>query len=397
MWKGIAMGSEIALFKDMPALDAGVVAFFDEESNIKPKTTVPSMGYEGKVWSISINGEKTKLMKKNEDGDDMPLGIMRVVVLGYNQRRGRAYYEGTYDPAKPGLPLCYSDDGIKVAPRIIKQVEDSGDKPFPGWIGKCEGCPMSVKGSKVTDAGKASTACSQHRMLAVVPANKLDFEPLRLKLAMTSDYDGQSPEQEAQGWYAFSNFMDFLRSRGIKHSAQIVMKMKFDQNTAYPKVLFSPDRPLNNEELHQIMPLVKGEKVKALLDGTWSADGVNGTKAGDDDESPVLPASTASPKPAAPAAEPEADAKAAAAKAAKEAKAKKKAEAEAAAKAAAEAAERARKAAEDDDDGEIVLPGTAAAAASEAAKPVQAAKAEKAAAKADLPNDVSSLIDEWND
>lgn len=93
MWKGIAMGSEIALFKDMPALDASVVAFFDEESNIKPKTTVPSMGYEGKVWSISINGEKTKLMKKNEDGDNMPLGIMRVVVLGYNQRRGRAYYE----------------------------------------------------------------------------------------------------------------------------------------------------------------------------------------------------------------------------------------------------------------------------------------------------------------
>lgn len=396
------MGQELALFKDMPAIDASVAAFFDEESNIKPKTTVPSMGYEGKVWSISINGEKTKLMRKNEDGDEMPLAVMRVVVLGYNQRRGRAYYEGSYDPSKPGLPACYSDDGIKVAQRVLKQVEDSGDKPFDGWIGKCEGCPMSIKGSKVTDAGKASTACSQHRMLAVIPANKLDFEPLRLKLAMTSDFDGQSPEQEAQGWYAFSNFMDFLRSRGIKHSAQIVMKMKFDQNTAYPKVLFSPDRPLNNDELLKIMPLVKGDKVKALLDGTWSADGVNGTM--EDGERPTSPApSAATTKPAttaAPAAgpDPAAEAKAAAAKAAKEAKAQKKAEAEAAAKAAAEAAEKARKAAEDDDDAEIVLPGTPTAAASEAAKPVQAAKADKATTtKSDLPNDVSALINEWGD
>lgn len=393
------MANELQLFKDLPPLDADVAAFFDEESNIKPKATVPSLGYEGKVWSIALNGEKTKLMKRNEDGDEMPLPIMRVVVLGYNQRRGRAYYEGSYDPSKPGLPLCYSDDGVKVAPRIIKQVEESGDKPFDGWIGKCEGCPMSVKGSKVTDAGKASTACSQHRMLAVVPANKLDFEPLRMKLAITSDYDGQSPEQEAQGWYAFSNFMDFLRSRGVKHSAQIVMKMKFDPGVAYPKVLFSPDRPLTNDEVRAVMPIVASDKVKQLLDGTWSADGVNGTQ--EEAARTTSPAaSVASPKPttAAPAAavDPEADAKAAAAKAAKEAKAKKKAEAEAAAKAAAEAAEKARKAAEEDDDGEIVLPGTAAAAASKTAKPVQAAKADKpAAAKSDLPNDVSALIDEW--
>ena len=394
------MANDLTLFKDMPALDADVAAFFDEESNIKPKATVPSLGYEGKVWSISLNGEKTKLMKKNEEGDEMPLGIMRVVVLGYNQRRGRAYYEGSYDPAKPGLPLCYSDDGIKVAPRIIKQVEDSGDKPFNGWIGKCEGCPMSVKGSKVTDAGKASTACSQHRMLVVVPANKLDFEPLRLKLAMTSDYDGQSPEQEAQGWYAFSNFMDFIRSRGVKHSAQIVMKMKFDPGVAYPKVLFSPDRPLNNDEVRAIMPVVASDKVKQLLDGTWSADGVNGTKelpAGRPMTDALDKAVERETKAAAPAADPEAEAKAAAAKATAEKKAKKKAEAEAAAKAAAEAAERARKAAEDDDDGEIVLPGTAAAAASEAAKPVQQSKPATTKPAGDLPNDVSALINEWND
>lgn len=252
----------------------------NEEGNIEDRQTVPSLSYEGKVWTISVNGEKTKLMKRDADGDEMPMAVMRVVVLDYNQRRGRSYYEGAYDPAKPAQPLCWSDDGVTPHASVAEPQCKSCDK-----------CPMAVKGSKVTEQGKAVQACSQHRMLAVVPANKMDMEPLRLKLAVTSDYDKEN-ELEAQGWFAFSAYKDFLKARGINHTALLVTKMRFDPNVAYPKVLFSPDRWVEPEEKAIVNPAVKSEAVKKLLQG-WTPAGTNGTPLAVDDDEDEAPASKA--------------------------------------------------------------------------------------------------------
>jgi hypothetical protein len=171
------------------------------------------------------------LEKKDADGEVIPASVMRVVILDYNQRRGRQYYEGAYDPTKESAPLCWSDDGIapdaSVADASVDQVRE---------------CPKAVKGSKVTDQGKAIAACSQHRMLAVIPAAKLDFEPLRLKIAMTSDWDKQSArrrgERAPKGWFAFQNYLDYIRSSNVPHTAYIVTKMKFDAAATFPKILF---------------------------------------------------------------------------------------------------------------------------------------------------------------
>lgn len=267
----------LALF-DPGALPAHIGSFFgDTGSNIQDRQTVPSLSYEGKVWAISIDGNKTKLMRRNSDGDEEPVSTMRVVVLDYAKRRGRQYYPGNYDPNNVSPPVCWSDDGI--AP------DDSLPPPgTPVEAGapvkqslKCETCPMSVKGSKIVD-GQPKVACSQHRMLAVVPAHKLDFEPLRLKIAITSDWDSQSPEQTAQGWHAFSKYTDFLKSRGVQHTAALVTKIKFDQNTAYPKLFFAADRWLTEQELAQIAPVTKDEKVQKLLAGTFTPAGVDGVE-----------------------------------------------------------------------------------------------------------------------
>lgn len=266
---------------DSPKLSvpAHIAKQFGGESNIPERATVPSLSYEGKVWTVSQNGEKTKLMKRTEDGDEMPMPVMRVVVLDYAKRRGRAYYEGAYDPAKPGTPLCWSDDGV---------VPHAGVQEPPAK--SCEKCPFAVKGSKVTEQGKAISACSQHRMLVVVPAGKLDGQPLRMKLAITSDYDKNSPELEAQGWFAFSNFTDMLRTKGVQHTAALVTKMRFDPNTAYPKVMFSPDRWLEADEVAVVAPLTKSDEVKKLLSGTYTPAGADGKLiANEDDEEDAAP------------------------------------------------------------------------------------------------------------
>lgn len=270
---GVAIPDHIQKFMD------------DEGGNITGRETVPSLTYAGKVWAISMNGEKTKLEKRDDDGEMVPRQTMKVVILDYSKRRGRAYYEGSYDPDKPGAPICWSDDGVKPHANVQEP-----------QCATCANCQWAVKGSKVSDNGKATKACAEHRMVAVVPAGDLEHTPLRLKLAITSDWDAQSPDLEAKGWRAFQNYTDSLKAGGLQHTAAIVTKMKFDPGVDYPKVVFSADRWLSEEEVDKIAPVVKSDEVKNLLNSTWTPAGVDGVK---NEPAKALPA-TAKPKVAPP-------------------------------------------------------------------------------------------------
>lgn len=256
------MANELTIW-GQGGLPAHLTDFFAEESNIADKVSVPSLSYEGKAWTISVEGNKHRI-EREVDGEMVAVPVMRVIVLDYAKRRGRAYYPGSYDPSKVQQPECWSDDGI-TPDASVKEPQHS----------KCDGCPMAIKGSKM-DGDKARVACSQHRMVAVVPANKLDFTPLRLKLAITSDWDDQSPDLEAERWFSFQKYLDFLKANRVPHTAGLVTKMKFDPNVQYPKVIFSPERPVTAEELEAIKPVVKSEEVQKLLSGTWTPAGVDG-------------------------------------------------------------------------------------------------------------------------
>jgi len=262
------MTNEVSLF-DGPktAIPAHIAKFMQESNNLgKSIVTVPSLSYEGKQWTVSMSGQRTTLTTTNADGDEVPVSVLRVVILDFNTRRGRQYYRGEYDPAQKGGPVCWSDDGIE--PHSSVQERQAS---------KCDECPMAVRGSKINAQGKMATACSQHRMLAVVPANRLDSPPLRMKLAVTSDYDKQSGE-DGQDWLAFQQFRDKLKSKGLGHTAGFVTKMKFDASVPFPKVLFSTDRWLSDDELSTVIPITKSEEVKKLLAGTWTPAGVDGKR-----------------------------------------------------------------------------------------------------------------------
>ena len=277
---------------DPAAPPAWLTGFLEDAPNLAPRETVPSLTYAGKTWTVSVKGEKTPLMRVNEDGDEEPLPIMRVVILDFNANRGRNYYKQGFDPEKPMRPDCWSDDAKKAAASIT-------EAPFEGWTGKCDGCPMSIKGSKVTDAGKDVTACQLHRMVAVVPISKkaIYHTPLRMRLAITSLYDKDNPE-EKQGWYAFDNFTNYLRkAMPGGHTAWLVTKMKFDPSVNYPKVLFAQDRWVSAEEKAVLEPLVRSDEVKDLLSAKWSPNGVDGTKVAEDPATGV-PAPVDQPKPA---------------------------------------------------------------------------------------------------
>lgn len=240
-------------------------------TNIPDRQTVPSLSYEGKMWTIVKDGNKTKLQVQNGDGDLVPVPIMRAVILNFNADRGRAYYPGTYNPAASAAPKCWSADG-KAPDASVKEKE----APL------CALCPQSVKGSKVME-GREMVACSSHRMIAIAPAFDLAGDPLRLKIAVTSDYDKEIVEH---GWFAFRQYVDYLKSRGVTHTALVVTKIKFDPNPAYPKLLFALDRVLTQSEVAQVKEALKNPKVAELLAEKWTAAGAAGTPTDDGDIAP---------------------------------------------------------------------------------------------------------------
>lgn len=288
------MSKDIALFNaaSLPAhvLKARQQGVGNIKEKEKDRNSVPTLSYTGKVWSVALNGDIKKLEGKNADGDLVPLSVMRVVVLDYNERRGRRYYAGDYNPDKKAAPACWSDDGLKP--------HESVKEPPCGVGGTCAACPMAAKNSKINAFGKGVAACAEHRVVVVVPANDLDFPPLRMQLAVTSDWDTQSPDLVDQGWRAFKNYMTYLKQQEVPSTTMLVTKMRFDPNVAYPKVLFSYDRWLDEAEWAKAEEVAKSDAVKALLKGVWTPNGVDGKRIEKEPEAEVVQFRKPAPKPA---------------------------------------------------------------------------------------------------
>jgi hypothetical protein len=209
-------------------------------SNIVTRSQVNALTFPGKVWSITIDGSKKPLLRAGQDGEEEAVQVVDVVIVAYNENRGRAYYPGsTYDPNSPKVPVCWSNDGVTSSPNGSERQSE-----------KCSTCPQAIKGSRQTDAGKPAAACRVHRYLAVIPRSKdLSTSPLlRLQIPQTSDFDGLNKEAQAKGLFAFTNYLNFLKSRRVPFTYSLTTKIRFDNTKQYPKLWFSPGRWLNPDE-----------------------------------------------------------------------------------------------------------------------------------------------------
>lgn len=239
-------------------LPAHIAEAFGTQDNIPDRITLPTLSYRGKVWRLVLQGKETILTRKDPDtGEAMPAPIVNVVVLDFHKKRGRAFYEGAFEEDKKTAPICRSADGEKPDADVKKPCAPT-----------CAACPNSVKGSKISENGKQTTACTPYKMLAVVPSAKLDMEPLRLRLAQTSMWDKEASEQNAQGWYAWDQYVDFLRQHGVKHTATVSTSIKFDATTAYPKLLFKVAGWLPAESAGPVKAALANPSIPKLLNMT---------------------------------------------------------------------------------------------------------------------------------
>lgn len=242
------------------------------EGNIAPRFTINQLSYRGKVWRRVVQGEETQLTRVNADsGEEEPLSIVSVVILDHNKQRSRSFFEGNYEEGKNASPKCYSSDGVKP--------DASVKEPCAAT---CASCPNAVKGSKITENGKQSTACAPFKRVAVIPCAKIGTQPaMLLKLAQTSIWDKDNGENEAKGWYAWDQYLDMLRARGAKHTAMVETRVKFDLRMAYPKLLFSAARWLNPDEAMAAKGVMtdQADDIGNIVNGAGHEDGVMGAAA----------------------------------------------------------------------------------------------------------------------
>ena len=243
----------------LPSYLREALASGELEHTLVSRSTLDQLTFRGKVWRAIVNGEEH--IQTNADGD--PVSTIKVIILGRNDKRSRAYYEGSYKEGENRAPTCWSNNGESPDSDVKEPLSDS-----------CVSCPMAAKGSRISQDGKASVACSSFKNLVVIPANDLKFPALRLRLPQTSIW---TKDVEGETWMPYDIYINHLRVKQVPNESTVVTKIKFDPSVAYPKLLFALDVDhdeklkalITQDEYTVIAPRIKNEDFSALL-GTKS-------------------------------------------------------------------------------------------------------------------------------
>ena len=204
---------------------------------------------KGGVWRMLVNGKE---IAQNEER------AMNAVIVAASPKVSRTFYAKQYsEGGDVTSPDCWSSDG---------EVPDTKAKNQQSK--RCIDCPQNEKGSGQGD----SRACRFSQRLAVVLGNDLNGDIFQLTLPATSIFGAGEP-----GKWPLQTYAKMLGSKGVPVTA-VVTEMKFDTNSATPRITFRPVRVLEPSE-HEIA-IDQGKSVaaqRAITMTVAEADGVRVT------------------------------------------------------------------------------------------------------------------------
>jgi len=202
--------------------------------------TTRRISLKGGKFRQMVNGEQISVSKDNE---------MNVVIVDAAPI-SRTYYEGVYDPSNPAPPACWSNDTNTKRPAEAVPAETR-------QASSCNNCPKDIKGSGQGN----SRACRFGQRLAIAIEGDLD-KVYQLQLPATSIFGDAKGDKYPMGAYAR------LLSANNAPASAVVTTMYFDEEAEVPKLYFKPARPLNEEELQQILKLQESEETKRAIEFT---------------------------------------------------------------------------------------------------------------------------------
>jgi len=179
---------------------------------------IKRISIRGGVWRMMVSGKE---VAKNEDR------TMNVVIVAASPKVSRTFYASSYQEGEIKAPDCWSADG---------EVPDA--KASDPQSKRCIDCAQNAKGSGQGD----SRACRYSQRLAVTLANDIGGEVMQLTLPASSIFGAGEP-----GKWPLQTYAKMIGSKGVPITA-VVTEMRFDTDSATPKLTFKPVRVLDSDE-----------------------------------------------------------------------------------------------------------------------------------------------------
>jgi len=257
--------SEVALFEGMKV----PAHLQDGELSDIAKALGAKQGGDG-LKRISFRGGVFRMMvgsKEIAQNDDRSMNVIIVKAApGY----ARTYYNQAYKEGVIVSPACWSDNGE--IPSVNVESPQSN---------MCASCPQNVKGSGNGNA----KACSYAARLAVTLEGDQKGDIYGVAFPAMSIWG----EVESEKYESLQNYVKKLATFGYD-VAKVVTEMRFDTNSAVPKLMFRAVRPLEEDEYATAKskgaspealshtgerkfakPEDEGKKLEALFDGKAEA------------------------------------------------------------------------------------------------------------------------------
>lgn len=219
----------------------GYLAAMGSNASLADLNQAAAAGVNAGGWPrLSIRGRQFHF--QHPDGQELHHNMLTldVILVGVNPSgaMSRTYFAKGFDANAEGVaPDCSSDNGI--GPSVTAKSPQCGT---------CAACPWNVLGSKISDNGNSSKACSESKKLAVLIADNTGGHVFELRV----------PYMSAKN---LKVYVDNLTKSGVQ-AYSIVTRLGFDPATAYPQLTFEPVGYITQEQMQDVMEVGGSDEVK---------------------------------------------------------------------------------------------------------------------------------------
>ena len=238
------MSNDVSIFKNGGAVPSH---FKNRELSDTTKalmgggTSVRRISLKGNIFRMNVGGQE---VAKNEDR------AMNIIIAAAAPKTSRQYYTGTYQEGVATIPACWSNNGEQ--PDITSEAPQSVN---------CANCPKNIAGS---GQGQGRACRYVHRLAVMLENDVADGEIYELSLAATSLFG--KGENNKMPLFQYGKL---LGSNGM-NITDVVTEMRFDTDSATPKMTFRAVRALSVDELESITVHGNSMEAKAAIKASYS-------------------------------------------------------------------------------------------------------------------------------
>ena len=178
---------------------------------------------KGGIFRMIVGSQE---VAKNEDR------AMNIIIVAAAPKTSRQYYAATYQEGVTTAPDCWSADGSVPSATCANKQSNS-----------CATCPQNITGS---GQGNSRACRHLHRLAVVLENDVVNGDVYGLTLAATSLFG-----KGENGKMPLFQYAKLLGAHGM-NITDVVTEMRFDTDSATPKLIFRAVRPLEIADLEAV-------------------------------------------------------------------------------------------------------------------------------------------------